>query len=292
MRSRTATPEGDGPDPGGTDSDRRVRLGLTFRGAGRLEGELTPACAAALSAVLEALGKKPGPEDARTPVQRHHDALEEACRRLAGAGFSPDRAGQPTHVQLHLTLDQLRGQPGAREAEAAWRAGQAAGDGQPGWLSARAAQAYGCDAAITPAVTGHLDPAALDALAGAFLARHPGPCPLHDPGRSGDGPGQPGCGPGHPLSSPGPSGSGPGHPGTSPAHRGDSRGQDGRRAAEGHASAGAGTGQACGPLPGRCQCTSPPLPPAAAARLRNTLLAHAAACCPGPPGWPHSCAPA
>jgi hypothetical protein len=62
MRARTATPDDDGPGPDGPDdgfADRRLRLGLTFRGAGRLEGDLTPACAAALAAVLEALGKKP-----------------------------------------------------------------------------------------------------------------------------------------------------------------------------------------------------------------------------------------
>ena len=64
-----------------------MRLGLTFGGAGHLEGELTPACAAALGAVLEALGKKAGPQDVRTPVQRDHDALEEACRRLLAGKF-------------------------------------------------------------------------------------------------------------------------------------------------------------------------------------------------------------
>ena len=180
MRSRTAAPDGDGPDPGGDEegfAGRRVRLGLTFRGAGRLEGDLTPACAAALGAVLQALGKKAGPEDGRTPVQRDHDALEEACRRLAGTGWLPGRAGPPTHVQLHLTLDQLRDLPGGRDAESAWRAGQATGDGQPGWLSARAARGYACDAAITPLVTGHLDPAALDALTGAFTGRAQPPLP-------------------------------------------------------------------------------------------------------------------
>ena len=97
-----------------------MRLGLTFGGAGVLDGDLTPACAAALAAVLEALGKKAGPEDVRTAPQRRHDALEEACRRLAGAGCLPGRAGQPTQVQLHLTLEQLRDLPGATGAEAAW----------------------------------------------------------------------------------------------------------------------------------------------------------------------------
>jgi hypothetical protein len=54
-------------------------LGVTFGGAGRLTGDLTPGCSAALSAVLEALGKPAGPEDTRTAPQRRHDALEEAC---------------------------------------------------------------------------------------------------------------------------------------------------------------------------------------------------------------------
>ena len=97
MRRRTATP---GPDPGGPEGDegfseRRVRLGVTFGGAGVLDGDLTPACAAALQAVLEALGKKAGPEDSRTAAQRRHDGLEEACRRLAGAGACRSGPGSP-----------------------------------------------------------------------------------------------------------------------------------------------------------------------------------------------------
>jgi hypothetical protein len=31
--------------------------------------------------MLDALGKKAGPEDDRTTSQRHHDGLEEACQR-------------------------------------------------------------------------------------------------------------------------------------------------------------------------------------------------------------------
>ena len=186
MRARTATPDRDPGDDGFTG--RRVRLDLTFRGAGLLAGDLTPACAAALAAVLESLGKKAGPEDTRTPVQRDHDALEEACRRLAGSRCLPDRAGQPTQIQLHLSLDQLRGLPGGPDAEAAWRAGQAAGDGQPGWLTAAAAGGYACDAAITPLVTGHVNPAALDTLTGGFLTRQ-GCFPVHGRPGGGTGPG-------------------------------------------------------------------------------------------------------
>jgi hypothetical protein len=172
MRRRTAAPDPDGPHGDEGFDERRVRLGLTFGGAGVLEGDLTPACAAALQAVLEALGKA-GPEDVRTAPQRRHDALEEACRRLICAGCLPDRAGQPAQVQLHLTLDQLRDLPGATDAEAAWTAAEtarAAAEGQPGWLTGRAAQAYACDAAITPIATGTVNHAALAALAAEIRA--------------------------------------------------------------------------------------------------------------------------
>jgi hypothetical protein len=150
-------------------TDRWFRLGITFRGAGRAEGDLTPGCAAALTAVLEALGKKAGPEDTRTSWQRRHDALEEACRRLIRAGMVPDRAGQPTQVQLHLTLGQLRGLPAASAAEDAWAAVRAS---QPGWLTGPEAEAALCDATVVPVVTGHVDWAALDRFTEMFLLTH------------------------------------------------------------------------------------------------------------------------
>ena len=97
MRKRTARPDADGDDDG--FADRHVRLETTFCGAGRLDGDLTPACAAALGAVLESLGKKAGPEDTRTKRQRDHDALEEACRRLIAARCLPDRrASRPRSI--------------------------------------------------------------------------------------------------------------------------------------------------------------------------------------------------
>jgi hypothetical protein len=120
MHRRSAPPDSDDPDDG--FGDRNVNLDLHFRGAGKLDGDLTPECAAALTAVLESLGKKVGPEDERTAAQRRHDALEEACRRLVASGMLPDVAGQPTHLQLHATLDQLRSLPGAAEAERNWLA--------------------------------------------------------------------------------------------------------------------------------------------------------------------------
>ena len=155
-----------GPDSDGDDgfAGRSVALDTTFEGAGKLNGNLTPQCAAAVQAVLDALGKRRGPEDERTKGQRLHDALEDACRRLIGSGCLPERAGQPTQIVLHLDLDRLRGLPGAPEAEAAWAGQASAGPGDD------------CDAQIVPVVTGRVDPGVLDRLAAALLhGTPPGP---------------------------------------------------------------------------------------------------------------------
>src|SRR6185437_9067600 len=65
---------------------------------------------------------------------------------------------------------------------------QAAGAGEPGWLTGKAAEAYACDAKIEPMVCGHLDRNALaqavtDLLAGdlANLATTSDPVPAPGP---------------------------------------------------------------------------------------------------------------
>jgi hypothetical protein len=152
--------------------DRNFHLGITFSGAGRAQGDLTPGCAAALSAVLDALGKKAGPEDIRTAAQRRHDALEDACRRLIATGTLPARGGQPTQVQVHLGLAELRDMPGAAAAERAWVTARAGGrrtsPGRPGWLTGAEAQAAACDATVVPVVTGHVAWTALGQLTDTF----------------------------------------------------------------------------------------------------------------------------
>ena len=106
--------------------ERALWLGTTFGGAGRLHADLTPACAAALTVVLEALGQKAGPEDTRTAAQRRHDAIEEACRRLIGGQMIPGRDGQPPHLTVHIDLDDLRGRPGGSVLERSWTPARAA----------------------------------------------------------------------------------------------------------------------------------------------------------------------
>ncbi len=53
--------------------DRRVRVETTFAGAGVLSGDLTPECAAVVTAVLDALSAPMGAEDTRSREQRYHD---------------------------------------------------------------------------------------------------------------------------------------------------------------------------------------------------------------------------
>ncbi len=111
--------------------DRFFRLTRLFQGHGKADGDLTPECLAAVQEVLDTLGKKAGPEDDRSAGQRRHDALEEAMRLLLASGCLPDRAGQAAQVQLHLTLDELMGMPGASDAASAWLARHLA-TSQPG----------------------------------------------------------------------------------------------------------------------------------------------------------------
>ncbi len=126
---RAQRPDADDPDP----DDRDVHLGTTFGGAGVIRGDLTPECNATVRAVLEALGKKAGPEDDRTEGQRFHDALQLACTLLLRARLVPARAGADTQVIAHIPLSQLRQLPGAQDLEDAWLRARFGADGYLGF---------------------------------------------------------------------------------------------------------------------------------------------------------------
>ena len=171
-RWRQQRPDPDDPDDG--FDERYLKLATTIDDAGRVTGNLTPECAVALQAVLEALGKKAGPQDNRTEVQRRHDALQEACELLIRAGMVPGRAGADTRVDVIVALSQLREMPGATAFEEAWLA---ALTGQHGYLAGTAAEVAACDALISPVVIGHPDLGIVDqmieTLLGFLDAGHP-----------------------------------------------------------------------------------------------------------------------
>jgi len=164
-RSRSRQP--DGEEDARRFRDRWVRLGVTFGGAACVRGGLTPECAAALGAVLEAMGKKAGPEDTRSEDQRSHDAIQAACELLLRAGLVPDRAGADTRVEAHIPISQLREMPGAPELEEVWLRARA---GEDGYLTGKDAETAACDAVIVPVVTGHPDLDVIDKMIALALA--------------------------------------------------------------------------------------------------------------------------
>jgi hypothetical protein len=149
------------PDEGDGFDDRYISIGSTFGGAGTIRGNLTPECGAAVQAVLEALGKRAGPEDTRSEAQRFHDALQQGCELLIRAKMVPDRKGADTRVEVHIPLSQLREMPGASELEAAWISARL---GEAGYLTGKDAEAAACDALTIPVVTGQVDMALVDQM--------------------------------------------------------------------------------------------------------------------------------
>src|ERR1700729_3956398 len=163
--------------------DRRVRVETTFGGAGVIRGDLTPECAAVITAVLESLSAPAGAEDTRSREQRYHDGLQEAMRRLAASGLLPERAGQPVKAWVHISLAELRALDDGSQLETQWvtemrirwtahraaAASSGAGPGGGAWLAGDAPRAAACDAAIAPVVTGDVNPAILDDLVGLCL---------------------------------------------------------------------------------------------------------------------------
>jgi hypothetical protein len=172
-RSRPDLPD---EDPARAFEDRAVRLETTFQGAGVLNGDLTPECAAVVGAVLDALSAPAGAEDDRTHAQRYHDALQEAMRRLLAAGLLPERAGQPVKALVHMSLADLMLLDGssalmegwAAQVQAQWAAARAAasegGSDGGAWLDGETAVAFTCDASTIPVVTGDVNLGALEDL--------------------------------------------------------------------------------------------------------------------------------
>ncbi len=159
---RSAQPD---PDEDFDFRDRYLKMGLTLGGAGVIRGDLTPECAAAVTAVMEALGKRRDAEDDRNEGQRFHDALAEACHLLLRARLVPDRAGADTQVIAHIPISQLRQMPGAADLEDAWLRARLGEGADPGtYLTGEDAEVAACDALTVPVVTGHADMTVIDKI--------------------------------------------------------------------------------------------------------------------------------
>ena len=172
-----------------TDKDKEpgpgLRLDLTFEGAGVLHGDLSPACAAKVKAVLEALANAMTlPGDDRSRHQKLHDALEEAMTRLLAARLVPQSQGAPTTAIAHIHFGDLVAMDQdsvlldrwKTDITAQWAAEQAGASTQPGdggcWLTGDEARRIAVDAMIVPIVTANLDTTHLGDLIQACLAYH------------------------------------------------------------------------------------------------------------------------
>ena len=167
---RAQEPDPDEDPHGKGFGDRDLLLDTTLDGAGRIRGDLTPECAAAVTAVLESLGKRRGPDDFRTIGQRYHDALHEACQLLIRAKMVPDRAGADTRVDVTIPLRDLLGMDGASVIEDTWLRARA---GEHGYLTGKDAQAAACDALIVPVVTGSPDWAVINDMITLITGAYP-----------------------------------------------------------------------------------------------------------------------
>jgi hypothetical protein len=175
-----------GPDTGNdTEPGPGLQLHLTFEGAGVLHGDLSPACAAKVKAVLEPLAAAlTVPGDDRTGPQKLHDALEQAMTLLLAARLTPQSQGAPTTAIAHIHFGDLVAMDRdsvlldrwKTSIAAQWAAEQAGVAVQPGdggcWLTGDEARRIACDAMIVPIVTATLDTTRLGELIRACVAYH------------------------------------------------------------------------------------------------------------------------
>jgi hypothetical protein len=107
-----------------------------FGGLARIEGQLVPEAAATIRAAIEPF-MKPSKTDDRTAGQRMHDALAEACQRVA-AGRADASPPRPVLI-VKTSVDTLAGIDGAP-------AGELEGGGL---IPMETARRLACDCAIT-----------------------------------------------------------------------------------------------------------------------------------------------
>src|SRR5712691_4961804 len=104
-----------------------------------LSGVLDREGGAALKTAIDALSKRLGSDDTRTPKQRRVDALTEIVYKAMNEGRLPKRNGVRPHITLTTTLEGLKGELGAAASEL-----------QPGMpISSKTVQRFACDGTLS-----------------------------------------------------------------------------------------------------------------------------------------------
>jgi hypothetical protein len=132
-------------DPDGFDRDTEENYEERFlhisemNGMYHLAGVMDPEGGAALKSAVDALAKRLGRDDGRTPKQRRADALTELTYHALEAGTLPRRNGVRPHINVNTTLAGLKAELGAAASEL-----------QPGMLiSSKTVQRLACDGTLS-----------------------------------------------------------------------------------------------------------------------------------------------
>ena len=104
-----------------------------------IDGILDPVGGAALKTAIEALARRLGADDERTPAQRRADSLVELAQHAMDEGRLPRRNGVKPHVTVTTTLEGLKNEVGAPPAEVE----------QTLPVSTRTLERIGCDCTIS-----------------------------------------------------------------------------------------------------------------------------------------------
>jgi hypothetical protein len=131
-------------DPDGFDRDTEENYEERFlyisemNGMYHLTGVLDPEGGAALKTAIDALAKRLGRDDGRTPKQRRADAMVEVVHHAMDQGTLPRRNGVRPHVTVTTTIDGLKAELGAAASELE--------SGMP--ISSKTVQRLACDGTL------------------------------------------------------------------------------------------------------------------------------------------------
>ena len=96
---------------------RRLHISQMADGMYAVDGLLDPVTGAAFKTAVDALAKRKGPEDERTPSQRMHDAVGELVHHAMDQGTLPRRNGVRPHINLTTTIEGVKNEVGAPPAD-------------------------------------------------------------------------------------------------------------------------------------------------------------------------------
>jgi hypothetical protein len=131
-------------DPDGFERDTEESYEERFlhisemNGMYHLSGVIDPEGGAALKSAVDALAKRRGQDDSRTPKQRRADALTEIVYHGMDEGRLPRRNGVRPHITVSTTLEGLKAELGAPASELE--------NGMP--ISSKTVQRLACDGTL------------------------------------------------------------------------------------------------------------------------------------------------